>query len=60
MYKYGMKYRGFSPMCQPMNGLVEVLDDEYYHNILIYDRMLTSEETKSYELDYIGEIKEER
>lgn len=58
MYKYGMKYRGFSPMCQPMNGLVEVIDDEYYYNILLYDRMLTNEETKNYELDYIGECDE--
>ncbi len=54
MYKYGMKYRGFSPMCQPMNGLVEVREDEYYHNVLVYDRALSSKETEDYELDFIG------
>lgn len=59
-YKYGMRLRGFSPMCQPMNGLIERLDDTTgrYHDILVYDRMLTGAEVADYELTYLG--KEDR
>ncbi len=57
MHKYGMKYRGFSIGCQPMKGFVKRLDDMglKYHDILIYDRKLTDEELKEYELVYLGE-----
>lgn len=27
-YVYGMRLRGFSPMCQPMDGLIDRLDDK--------------------------------
>ena len=54
-YKYGMKYRGFSIGCQPMKGLDHREDDTTgkYHDILIYDRKLTNEEVRDYELVYI-------
>lgn len=56
MYKYGMRIRGFSIGCQPMDGFIERQDDpkNRYHDILIYNRELTEEETKHYSLDYIG------
>lgn len=59
-YKYGMRLRGFAPMCQPMTpmcqpmkGLIKREDDTSgrYHDILIYDRELTERELKDYELD---------
>ena len=55
MYMYGMRLRGFSIGCQPMSGLVERHDDETgkYHDVLVYNRQLTEEEVKSYELEYI-------
>ena len=55
-YAYGMRLRGFSHGCQPMNGFMEGIDDltGKYHDILIYRRKLTDEELIDYELDYIG------
>lgn len=52
VYKYGMKYRGFSIGCQPMNGLIESQEDKsgYYFNILLYNRPLTEKELENYEL----------
>lgn len=60
MYKYGMRLRGFSIGCQPMDGLVGQHGDVTgkYHDILIYDRQLTEQERKDYELDYLGEVRE--
>ena len=60
LYKYGMRLRGFSIGCQPMDGLVRREDDPTgrYHNILIYDRQLTEQELKDHELDYLGEVEE--
>lgn len=55
-YKYGMRNRGFAPMCQPMSGLISAQDgDREYYSYLYYERRLTDEETKEYELDYLGE-----
>ena len=55
-YKYGMRNRGFAPMCQPMFGLISAQDgDREYYSYLYYERRLTDEETKEYELDYLGE-----
>ena len=53
VYKYGMRLRGFSMGCQPMRGLIERQDDPTgrYWDILIYDRKLTDEEVRSFELD---------
>lgn len=55
-YRYGMMHRGFSIGCQPMDGLVSVLDDknDRYYTILEYDRMLTGGEVTDYELTYLG------
>ena len=56
MYVYGMRLRGFSPGCQPMDGLDAVMEgNEKYYNILIYNRELTDEEVRDYELDRIPE-----
>ena len=59
-YVYGMRLRGFSPGCQPMNGLVERVDDYTgkYHDLLIYKRMLTEQEMQDYELDLVDIGKE--
>lgn len=56
-YRYGMKYRGFSIGCQPMDGLQDVTSDKYgvYYNILGYDRRLDQSEVDDYELTYLGE-----
>lgn len=57
MYKYGMRLRGFAPMCQPMNGLIKAEDgDKKYWNYLYYNRKLSDNEVRDYELDFIEEI----
>ena len=58
MYKYGMRLRGFAPLCQPKNGLLFVRDDPKgrYYDILLYNRKLTEQELREYELDYLGEV----
>lgn len=54
-YRYGMRLRGFSPGCQPKQGLIRREDaGTRYHDILVYSRLLTDEELRDYELDYIG------
>ena len=55
-YYYGMKARGYSPWCQPMDGLHRVLLNgvehrPLYHDVLVYDRELTEEEVKQYDLE---------
>ena len=57
VYTYGMRLRGFSIGCQPMDGLIGGRDDPtgMYHDILVYERKLTDREMEGYELDYIGE-----
>ena len=60
VYYYGMKYRGFSPGCQPMNGLVEHTKPKRgskFFDILVYDRILTEKEEKDYELEFIMFVK---
>ena len=61
-FTYGMRLRGFSMGCQPMNGFVDRRDDETgkYYDVLVYDRRLTEDEIRNYELDFIStESKEE-
>ena len=54
-FLYGMKYRGFSPMCQPMDGLYEARGEtSKYHNVLVYNRRLTDKEVRDYELEFVG------
>ncbi|MBQ9631542.1 MAG: hypothetical protein IJV04_01300 [Lachnospiraceae bacterium] len=52
-YRYGMRLRGFSPGCQPKEGLLHREDDTTgrYHDIIVYDRKLTDQELSDYELD---------
>lgn len=54
-YCYGMRLRGFSIGCQPMDGLVERQDDPTgkYYDVLVYNRILTVQELNDYELDYL-------
>ena len=56
LYKYGMRLRGFAPMCQPMNGFNHREDDptKEYHDILVYNRPLTAKEMSDYELDNLN------
>ena len=60
VYLYGMKFRGFSPGCQPKEGFVEAKDDVLgeYHSVLAYDRVLDKKEEDQYELDYLGTRRE--
>lgn len=55
-YEYGMRLRPCGPGCQPMDGFRDWRDDDNnkYHDILIYDRQLTPDECKAFDLDYIG------
>lgn len=60
-FVYGMRLRGFSPGCQPMDGLVERLDPmdamgRRYYDLIAYSRQLTDKEVNGYDLDYIGEF----
>ena len=64
-YFYGMRLRGFSPGCQPSDGFIEAIDkDDFialkkrsgYWDILIYERKLSDDEIREYELDYICEV----
>ena len=50
LYKYGMRLRGFAPMCQPMNGLVSADGDgdSRYHSYLYYGRKLNDDEVRNY------------
>lgn len=52
-----MKLRGYSMGCQPTKGFVERQDDSNgkYHDIIVYDRKLTDDEIKRYELDDLNE-----
>ena len=60
-YRYGMRLRGFSPGCQPMSGLDHREDDKTgrYHDILVYNRPLTAEEVRDYELDNLDNERKE-
>lgn len=57
MYLYGMRLRGFSIGCQPMDGLIGRVDLELtgYYDIISYNRKLTEEEMEHYSLDFIRE-----
>ena len=53
-YRYGMRLRGFSPMCQP-KGVIRREDDPTgrYWDIIVYDHPLSESEIRSYDLDEI-------
>ena len=56
VYKYGMRLRGFSPSCQPMQNYYRRIDDPSgkYHDIIVYIEPLTDKQIKDYELDFLG------
>ena len=58
---YGMRLRGFSPGCQPKDGLQYGTDDPAgrYWNILVYNRRLSDKEMADYDLDFIKEENDE-
>ena len=61
LYKYGMRLRGFAPMCQPMDGLDHAENGGFgngrrYHSFLFYRRKLSEPEECDYELDYLGDV----
>lgn len=51
-----MRLRGFAPLCQPKEGFIRREDDQTgrYHDIIVYNRELTVEELRDYELDFLG------
>lgn len=56
-YIYGMRLRGCSIGAQPDGfEIIENTISDKYYNLLAYDRILTDEEIKEFELDYIGVI----
>ena len=56
LYQYGMRFRGYSPGCQPKAGLIFVKDDPNgrYYSILEYVRKLSDDEIRQYELEPCG------
>lgn len=60
IYKYGMKYRGYSIGCQP-GGVIDREDDETgkYYDIITYNRPLTAEELTAYELEDLNDAPQE-
>ena len=54
-YKYGMRLRGYAPMCQPKDGFIRREDSDKYYDIIVYNRELTQEELNQYELDVVVE-----
>lgn len=52
-FRYGMRLRGFSIGCQPLDGFMSREEDKdgKYYDILTYNRRLTPEEVTEYELD---------
>jgi hypothetical protein len=59
-YAYGMKARGFSLGCQPMIGLVKIMDDKtgFFFDVLFYENKLSDEQVRDYELHYLGEVED--
>lgn len=60
-YKYGMRLRGFSLGCQPMEHLNDVResDGDPYYSYLFYTEKLTEDQIRDYELDYLSEVIEQ-
>lgn len=54
-YVYGMRLRGFSPGAQPKKGLLGYRPSKtnHYYDFLVYNRPLTEEEIKQYDLDFV-------
>ena len=60
VWVYGMRLRGFSIGCQPMDGLVQRIDDisGKYYDLLVYNRQLIASEKDDYDLDFIEFVDE--
>lgn len=56
-FTYGMRSRGYSIGCQPMDGLIRTQPDANcnFHDILIYNRELTDDEVRHYSLTRLYE-----
>ncbi len=55
IYKYGMKLRECGPGCQPKGFIkCENLENADYYSFIWYDKQLSEDEMKQYDLDYIG------
>jgi len=55
-FKYTYRSRGFSPSCQPMNGLINHENQkEYKFEVLTYNRKLTCKELAEFELIDLNE-----
>lgn len=54
-YVYGMRLRGFSSGAQPMGGLLGYKPSmtNRYYDLFIYNRPLTEEEIKQYDLEFV-------
>ena len=66
---YGMRLRGFSPGTYPKDGFIEVIDDQAliptdlktrYYDFLVYDRELSNDEVKAWELDFLWAEREDQ
>lgn len=54
-YIYGIRLRGCSIGTQSDGfEIIENTIEDKYYDLLAYDRVLTDDELKEYELDYIG------
>ncbi len=58
LWHYGMRLRGFSPGAQP-KGVIRRYDSKMYHDIIVYDRPLTEEEERHYDLTLVRIQREE-
>ena len=54
IYSYGMRLRGFSIGCQPMEGFVGRTDSDKFWDIIHYDHELSKEYVKHYSLTPLG------
>lgn len=54
-YFYGMRLRGCAIGCQPKKGFVDRMDDlsGNYWDIIVYNRELTEDELREYELNFL-------
>jgi len=59
VYKYGMRLRPFSFNTQPKEGLIDVLESDRYHNVLVYDRELDEAEVAHWDLTKLEEGEDE-
>lgn len=60
-FTYGMRSRGYSIGCQPMDGLIRTQPDanRNFHDILVYNRELTDDEVRHYSLTRLYESAEQ-